>query len=279
MKIKSLTIVGLGFMGGSLAAAARTRAGVSTILGIDPCDEHRQAALELGLVDQAFSEISAENVNVDAIVVCAPVNHIGKLVLQAAALCPSTTLLTDVGSTRQQIVETIESQLPTDRLYVGSHPLAGSEKHGPRFANAGLFQGRLTVLTPTERTPPLAIESAEQFWQQLGSRCNRMSPAKHDEALAYTSHMPHLVSYALCQILPEEYRSLTASGFRDMSRLAGSDVALWLAIIQQNQHAVASSLTNMIESLQQMNNEINEGEWESLAQQMLEGFQTKQHLG
>jgi prephenate dehydrogenase len=163
-------------------------------------------------------------------------------VLAAAPGCAPGTLLTDAGSTKAGIVARLEGHLPDGVAFVGSHPLAGSEKRGPEHADASLFEGRLTVVTPGPRTDPAAVERTAAFWQALGSRVRLMDPEEHDQALALTSHLPHLLAAALAGILPDECRDLTASGFRDTTRVAAGDPALWTAIFAQNRGAVLQAL-------------------------------------
>src|SRR6202011_300930 len=117
----------------------------------------------------------------------------------------------DAGSTKAAIVPSVEEKLADGVAFVGSHPLAGSEKRGPEFADTNLFQGRLTVVTPTARTNVNAIEQGAAFWRSLGSRVRIMSPEEHDGALAMTSHLPHLAAAALAGILPPEFHELTAT--------------------------------------------------------------------
>jgi prephenate dehydrogenase len=133
--------------------------------------------------------------------------------------------------------------LPGGVLFVGSHPLAGSEKRGPEFADADLFAGRLTVLTPNAATDPAALDRVAAFWQGLGSRTRIMPPEEHDRALALTSHLPHLLAAALAGMLPVELEPLTATGFRDTTRIAAGDPALWAAIFTHNRIALRSALS------------------------------------
>jgi prephenate dehydrogenase len=126
--------------------------------------------------------------------------------------------------------------------FVGSHPLAGSEKRGPEHADADLFQGRVTVVTPTPQTDGAAVDRTVEFWRGLDSRVIVMAPDEHDRALAVTSHLPHLLASALAGILPPELRELTATGFRDTTRIAAGDPSLWTGILMQNRAALIEAL-------------------------------------
>jgi prephenate dehydrogenase len=134
-------------------------------------------------------------------------------------------------------------------VFVGSHPLAGSEKRGPEHAQAHLFQGRLTIVTRTPRTDPVALERIVSFWQALGSRVQILDPEEHDRALALTSHLPHLVASALAGLLPSGLHELTATGFRDTTRVASGDPSLWTGIFRQNRASVLEVLDRLGEHL------------------------------
>src|SRR5262249_41920008 len=153
------------------------------------------------------------------VVFCTPVDHIAEQVLQTAPHCRPGALLTDVGSTKAGIVHAVEGRLPAGVAFVGAHPLAGSEKHGPDAAAEELCQGRLVVLTPC-RGAGNDLDRAAEFWKALGARVRVMDAEEHDRALARTSHLPHLAASALAATVSGELLGLTASGFRDATRLA-----------------------------------------------------------
>jgi prephenate dehydrogenase len=162
--------------------------------------------------------------------------------LAAASASPADALLTDVGSAKAVVVRELERQLPSHSGFVGSHPLAGSEKRGPGFAYDRLFEGRVVVLTPTPKTSAQALQHAVEFWEGMGTRVVQMTPEEHDVALALTSHLPHVAASALAGILPKPWHQLTAGGFRDTTRIAAGDPALWSAICLQNKEAIVEAL-------------------------------------
>lgn len=178
----------------------------------------------------------------DIAVFCTPVDRIAEQVLACAPGCRAGTLLTDAGSTKAAIVRGLEQKMPRGVAFVGSHPLAGSAQHGPEFASADLFQGRLAIVTRTPHTNPAALERTAGFWRELGVRVRVMDPEDHDTSLARTSHLPHLVASALASILPPELHELAATGFRDTTRLASGDPAIWNGIFAQNRLAVLDAL-------------------------------------
>jgi len=242
MPLGRLVIVGTGLIGGSLARAVRAAGVASRVVGVETEERRRETALKLGVVDEAHAELGPALPGAEVVLFCTPVEQIAAQVLAAARLAKPGTLLTDVGSTKAAIVEAVERELPAGALFVGGHPLAGSEKTGPEFADARLFEDRLVLLTPTPRTPEAALDAARRFWRSLGARVQCLPPDDHDRALALTSHLPHLVASALAGILPAELLSLTASGFRDVTRLAAGATELWTGILSQNRPAVLAAL-------------------------------------
>jgi prephenate dehydrogenase len=242
MKIDTLTIVGVGLIGGSVGLAARQRGLAGRVVGAGRQQATLNEALRLGAIDEGSLDVTGAVRRAQVAVFCTPVDRIAGQVLEAAPGCAPGTLLTDAGSTKQAIVAAIEGRLPAGVAFVGSHPLAGSEKRGPAHARADLFAGRLTVVTRTPRTDPAALERTCAFWQALGSRVKVMGLLEHDEALALTSHLPHLVAAALVGVLPPEWHELTATGFRDCTRVAAGDPELWSAIFLQNRPALLDAV-------------------------------------
>jgi prephenate dehydrogenase len=242
MKIDTLTIVGVGLIGGSLGLAARRRGLAGRVLGVGRRPASLDEALRIGAIDEGSLDLAAAVQRAEVAVFCTSVDDIAPQVLAAAPGCAPGTLLTDAGSTKAAIVQAVEGRLPAGVAFVGAHPLAGSEKRGPAHARADLFQDRVTVLTPTARTDPTALERARAFWQALGCRVLVMSPEDHDQALALTSHLPHLLASALAGLLPPALSELTATGFRDGTRVAAGDPALWTGILLQNRAALVEAV-------------------------------------
>ncbi len=245
MRWGTLTIVGVGLIGGSIGLAARRRGLARRIVGVGRNPSTLHLAQDLGAIDDGLLDLKRAVADADLAVFCTPVQRIAAQVLEAAPHCRDGALLTDAGSTKAEIVAAIDGRLPTGVHFVGSHPLAGSEKRGPEHADAELFQDRLTVVTPGPDSDPEAVEQIGAFWEALGSRLKRMSPRAHDDALALTSHLPHLLASALAGVLPPELRELTATGFRDTTRIASGDPTLWTGIFLQNRGAVLGALAKL----------------------------------
>lgn len=258
MTRERLAILGVGLLGGSVALAARA-AGYEDIAGHDLRPEALELARRRGIVDRV-GDVSAVVAQATLVVACAPVDQIASQVTEAAAHCPHGAILTDVGSTKG-FVNTLA--LPPGRVFIGGHPLAGSEKSGPDHANSDLFRNRLVILTPVDADPQ-HVERLASFWRALGARVEIMTPEDHDRAVAWTSHLPHLLAYALAGCLPPELLPLTATGYKDMTRLAASSPALWRAIFLANREALLGAVGGFRERLALLEEAVRTGDSERL---------------
>jgi prephenate dehydrogenase len=278
MQIQTLTVVGVGLIGGSVALAARGLGVARHIVGVDQSDASLERACRGALIHEGTTDLERGVSGADLVIFCTPVDRIAGQVLAAARHCRPDACLTDVGSTKAGIVRAVEKAVPGRVAFVGSHPLAGSEKSGPEYANAQLFQDRLVVVTPTEATCGRALEQVKGFWRLLGARLHEMGPEEHDRALALTSHLPHLLASALAGILPPGLHELTASGFRDTTRLAAGHPGLWTAILQANQAGVLAALERLEEQLGCFRAALSEGDVEALHTLLQQGKQVREAL-
>jgi prephenate dehydrogenase len=279
MKIQTLTIVGVGLIGGSIGLAARRRGLAAHVLGAGRQQGSLERARAVGAVDETSLDLTEAVRRADVAVFCTPVDRIAEQVLAAAPGCAPGTLLTDAGSTKAAIVACLDGRLPDGVAFVGSHPLAGSEKRGPDHADANLFQGRLTVVTPGRDTDPASVQRTAAFWQALGSRVRIMPPEEHDRAVGLTSHLPHLLAAALAGILPDELRELTATGFRDTTRVAAGDPALWTAILCQNRGAVLQALARLTDRLEEIGAALEAEDWTTVDALLTQAKKVRDALG
>jgi prephenate dehydrogenase len=250
MFVDTLTVVGVGLIGGSIGLAVRERGLARRVVGVGRSRDSVDRAVASGAIDEGFVDAVPAVRSADLVVICTPVDLIALQVLDLAPHCRPDTLFTDAGSTKSAIVRAVESNMLNAVRFVGSHPLAGSEKRGAENGDGRLFQGRVAVVTRTEHTDPAALQSVCAFWQALGSRVRVMNPEEHDRALALTSHLPHVMAAALAGALPEELFELAATGFRDTTRVAGGDPSIWTPILAQNRAAVLDSLATLRERLE-----------------------------
>jgi cyclohexadieny/prephenate dehydrogenase len=274
-----LSIIGVGLIGGSIGLAAKKRGLVRTVRGLGRQQASLDKALAAGAIDAAYLEPHGAVAGADLIVFCTPVDQIAKQIIDFANHYTPQALITDAGSTKGRIVREVEAGLPGQVHFVGSHPLAGSEKRGPEFADANLFQNRWTVLTPTQRTNPQALARMQGFWTGLGCRVKQMTPDDHDRALALTSHVPHLVAAVLAGALPAELFDLAATGFRDTTRIAAGDPALWTAIFQHNRDAMLASLSAVSVRLGGYRAALEQNDWARIDQLLAEAKRVRDALG
>jgi prephenate dehydrogenase len=238
----TVAIVGVGLIGGSIGMALRQQNLAKNVIGIGRRQASLRTARRMEAVSHTTIDLNKGVADAELVIVCTPVGQIVEHVRQAALHCTERTLITDVGSTKQQIVAALDGGLGHGCRFLGSHPIAGSEKTGAQNASANLFEGRMAILTPTKNTRAEDFDLLEQFWQSIGAVVVQMSPEEHDQALAITSHLPHLAAAALVQTVPEKYFRLISTGMLDTTRLAGGDPELWRQIVTQNRDNVLSAL-------------------------------------
>jgi prephenate dehydrogenase len=274
----TLVIVGVGLIGGSVGLAARARGAARRVVGVGRSTDSLAAAVGAACIDDGTTDLAGAARTADLILVCTPVDHIVDHVRIAAAACRPGTLLTDAGSTKDTIVRALDGALPPGVSFVGGHPLAGSEKRGPEHARADLFVDRLVILTPAVQTEAAAVEQIGAFWRSLGARVLHLRPQDHDDALAVTSHLPHLVAAAVANTLPQHLRSLTATGFRDTTRVAGGDPDLWAAIFAQNRGAVLAALGRLEQRLTYYRQAIENNDMTTLRRLLAEAKAVRDNL-
>ena len=243
---RHLAVVGLGLMGGSMALALRGMA--DQITGVEMNTEARDYALAQGIVDHVTDDLQAGVREADTVILSAPVRVISEMLQQRiGSYLRSNTFLIDIGSTKQDICQAM-ADLPIGIHAVGGHPMTGKEHSGIGASDGQLYVGRPFVLCPNRRTTPAAMGRARSFVAALGAIAIEMDPQRHDHVVAAISHLPYLLSTALVATVADEGKDdtavwqLAAGGFRDMSRLAGSDVQMMGDILSTNTQAVATLL-------------------------------------
>lgn len=274
-----IAIVGVGLLGGSIGKAIRQRNLAKTVLGIGRRQESLGKALEVGAIDEASLDLAAGVANADVVVVATPVEQIAGLVIAAGNAAPQA-LLTDAGSTKSAICETIAAEAPEFlSRFIGSHPIAGGHRSGPEHADGDLLVDRKVIVTPTEATPAEATEKVSKFWQSLGAETMKLSPEEHDRALAATSHLPHLVAYALAGTTPEEFLPFAAGGWGDTTRIAASDPGLWRQIFATNRPALLEALAGYEDNLSKLRTACEEQDWDALEQHLTNAQRIRNALG
>jgi prephenate dehydrogenase len=238
----TVAIVGVGLIGGSIGLALRARGLAGRVIGIGRRAESLRKAMEVGAVTETMLHCDGSIRAADLIVFATPVDRIAPAILEAAPHFSKQALITDAGSTKAGMIHELDKALPAKTRFVGGHPLAGGENAGPEFATADLFERRVAIVTPTDRTPRPVVREACDFWASLGSRVVTMSPEEHDEAVAAISHLPHLLASAIARGTPKERIELAAAGWRDTTRIAAGDAELWTQILLANRRNVLKSI-------------------------------------
>ena len=251
MSLDTVAIVGVGLIGGSIGLAIKERRLARRVIGVGRRQSSLRQARAVGAIDHGTLRLDRGVADAELTVFCTPVDMIADQAAEAAPHCVPGAVLTDSGSTKHGIVERLERSMPDGVCFVGSHPLAGSEKRGVDEARADLFDDRVCVVTQTPRTAAQPLATVQRFWRALGARVITMSPESHDRALAYTSHLPHLAAAALSIVLPDGCRAVAATGFRDTTRIAASDPRLWSAIFLENADRLLEALGGYEQALTQ----------------------------
>ena len=266
---KNIAIIGLGLIGGSLAKALGKLDASLSIAAADSDDETLAAALAEGVIGRAGA-LAAVCAGAEVVVVAVPPLAAPAVLAEIAQCVGPGTVVTDVASVKSHLLETLASLPARFRArFVPGHPLAGSEQSGYRAARAELFQGRNVVLAPLEETAPEAVARVHGLWRGIGANVLAMSPKRHDRILALTSHLPHVLAFAMAGLLPGRENGAgvhhyAASGFADFTRLAASEPALWSEILRANAAATVAALDAFGEDLGQFRNALAAEDWPAL---------------
>lgn len=278
-RYQSLLIHGVGLLGGSIGLAVRSRNLAERVMGLGRNEQRLKTALAMGALDEYTTDVKTACRECDFAVVCLPVGLIPAAVLELAEHLPPQALITDVGSTKAILVRSIAEGLAKRKspIFIGSHPMAGSEKTGVEFARADLYEGAACILTPQDETPKEAMDTMESFWKQLGARVYHLSPELHDQLVASVSHVPHLAAAALARILgavgesePVAY-DLIGEGFRDTTRIAAGDPVMWRDICLDNRQAISDALQEFIRQLDHIRTLIQTGQAGEIEKILSEG--------
>ena len=268
--INKLCVIGVGSIGGSVACALRAAGCVNTITGVGRDTKNLERAKSLKVIDDYSTDINIAVDGADVVLVATPLGSMQTVFEQLASCLPKNCIITDVGSTKQHVMDVVEKafgELPMN--FVPGHPIAGTEKSGVEAASAELFQHRRVILTPQPETNKEAVETVRQMWLACGAELVEMQPKHHDEVLAETSHLPHMLAYALVDTLArmddnKEIFEFAAGGFRDFTRIASSDPQMWHDICIANREQLTKVLHAFNEDLQRLTKAVEEADSEFL---------------
>ncbi len=259
-----IAVIGLGLLGGSVAAAARRHGVATTVAGASRSKDARDFALRRQWVDEVGNAMEAAS-GADLVVLATPVFAMGDVLRELAPALSSDAIVTDVGSVKAQLAETLPGLLPGGVCYVGSHPMAGSHERGIKYASADLFADSPCVVTDSGQ--PEAQRRVCSFWRALGARVVMRDPTAHDDQVAWMSHTPHVLAFGFAAALaraPEGSGDLTGGGFRDFTRIAESDPELWSDILTANRKALCAPLAAVSDAFRELGQAIEANDPESV---------------
>ena len=269
----TLAIIGVGLIGSSVAAAAKANALASRIVLYDREPSVRTRVQELGLGEVSDSVEAAVD-GADLVILCTPPATMGAIGGQIAGHLKAGAIVSDVGSVKEAIVQQLQPVLPQTCFLIPGHPIAGVEKSGPDAGFATLFEGRWAILTPLADPRPTYQEAVQQltaFWEAMGAKVDCMDPVRHDQVLAMTSHLPHLIAFCVVAtaqdveaVTDSEVVKYSAGGFRDFTRIAASDPTMWRDVFLMNKDAVLDLLGRFSEDLTALRRAIRWGDGDTL---------------
>ena len=284
-KLGRLVVIGLGLIGGSFAKGLRERGLCREVIGVDLDPESRRLAVELGVVDRCEVDLAAACQGADIIQLAVPILAMEKLLTELAKLDLGTTVLTDVGSAKGNVVRAARLAFTGKAVrFVPGHPIAGSEQSGVEASNAQLFRRHKVILTPCEQSDDAALALVDALWRELGADVEHMEVEHHDQVLAATSHLPHLLAFTLVDSLAKRSENLeifryAAGGFRDFTRIAGSDPVMWHDIFLANREAVLRTLDVFRDDLDALRDAVDAGDGHQLLGVFTRARVAREHFG
>ena len=271
MKKKTVAIIGVGLIGGSLAGGLRKSDWCENIIGIDTDSDALDAARQLNLINQGYQAASQCEQIPNVIVIAVPVMKVGSVCAQIKPWIETADAVTDVASTKQSVINDVEEvfngQLPAN--FIPGHPIAGLEKAGVRASRHDLFAGRKVIITPCADSSADSISVVKSMWEQVGANIETLSAQVHDKILASTSHLPHALAYSLVHCLAkqshtEEIFRYAAGGFADFSRIASSDPELWKEICLANRKELLLAIEQFQACLKDLHESLDNNDGERL---------------
>jgi cyclohexadieny/prephenate dehydrogenase len=281
-----LCLVGIGLIGSSIARVAQKRGDLARIVVATARRPETLARVrELGIVDVVEDDVGKAVAGCDAVILCVPVGAYAGVMAQIAPHLPPGCVLSDVGSTKGSVVRDLSPLLPAGVQLVPAHPMAGTEHSGPDAGFAELFEGRYCIVTPLPGSDAAAVEKVREFWRRCGSMIETLDPATHDRVVAAVSHLPHLIAFTICGTaddLAEETKEavlkFAASGFRDFTRIAASDVDMWRDVFLNNREALLEMLARFSEDAHALGRAVRYGQAEFIEDRIRRGRKIRREL-
>lgn len=286
MNIKTVSIIGLGLIGGSFGLSLKDKKTPFKINGFARRKETRELAVKVGAVDEIFDNLKECVKEADLVIIAVSINDIPDIYFEIEPYLKKGAIVTDVGSTKKDIVERIEkNKKRTDVYFVGSHPMAGSDKSGLEHAEAGLFCNALFIITPVDNTNLKAIDELEEFYKTFSNRIITIPPDAHDTLVAFASHLPYYLSVLLVDVIKnipapqkEQIKKIVSSGFRDTTRIAMSIPAWGKDIAKTNKDNILKAIENYEERVLWWKEKIRSGSLEEIEKTLEEIKEFRENL-
>lgn len=276
-----MTILGPGLLGASLGIAARERGLARKIVSWSRKPTTRAQCLSQPWCDEVFETAAQACRGSRFIVICTPVQTIVPILADVAEDVEPGALITDVGSTKSRICREASGVDLGEAAFIGSHPMAGSQQTGMAHARGDLFRGAACIVTPLDDAASGNVQQITRFWEELGMQVTHASPEHHDEIVAHISHLPHLVSSALCSFLARKdptWKALAGGGLRDTTRIASGDPELWRQILESNREEVVRAIQGMEDELHDIKSALINADAASLNQRLQRGKNYRDQL-
>lgn len=268
--IDRICIIGVGLIGGSFAKGLRENAQVGTVVGYGRQQDNLQKAVELGVIDEYSLDIASALADVQLVIIATPVDSFQQVLEMIKPHIDDTTIISDVGSTKGSVVRMANTVLAdTAHQFVPAHPIAGKEKSGVSAADANLFTNKRVIITPQSDTNVQATEVVAELWQSIGAKVEMMDYQTHDNLLGMTSHLPHMLAFALMDYLISQNPDAcdyAAGGFKDFSRIASSDAVMWRDICLNNSDEIIKHIDGYKAALDKLSNLIQQQQSTELEQ-------------
>jgi len=241
----NVSIIGVGLIGGSLGLAIKRKKLSNKVIGVGRRKSSISSAKKKGAIDEATLDIGKGVRESDLVIIATPINKVIDIAKKVVKHLPVGAILLDVASTKSNIVLEIEKIVPPYVSYIGTHPIAGSEKKGVKFAEDTMFDNANCIITPTSRTDEEVLTRIKKFWENLGSRIIVMSPQMHDKIVSNISHIPHLIAAVLVKI-SGEYLDFCGGSFKDATRVALSSPEMWTYVFMENKKYILKDMEKII---------------------------------
>jgi len=270
---KKVCIIGCGLIGSSIARAIKKHKLSKKVVSSNRSESINKKVVELKIVDEASSDTKKICKDSDLIIISTPLSSYKEVILKIKNSFKKSSILTDVGSVKEDIINLVEKNIPENVSWISSHPIAGTEESGPEAGFSELFQNRWCILTPSKKSKDKDVKLLESFWKKIGSKVDIMNAKQHDYILSITSHMPHLIAYNIVDMTMKvqdkkesDIIKYSAGGLRDFTRIAASNPIMWRDVFIQNKRNTSEMIDKFIENLEDLKKAIESEDKKKLEQ-------------